>query len=565
MIDRKSVLEYDRFRCRTQNSIHPECRLPSVARRLKLWKNATVLVPLPVAPTYDEDFDVVIAGGGPCGVLFGAMLADRGHEVLLVEMNETWPCCVTWNLSHDEFENLSRIPVLSATQWRTLVVGDYTEGVFRIYDETDPPGQTFKFDHILNISVDEKEFFSLLGRRPGITVRFGTSACFVGTHPEGAFVRCMSGCGENMVRGRLFIDARGCFSPLAELVNGRRVTESVYNMVGIHTVGDIPWELNEDGTRPVGLICSTFENEIPIGSETPVQPIFERFTDFVGGVNRGDVFYYFTRTADFQDLAPMLDHMVEKIAPVAPGFSETMVDKTYYGHAAGYYQPTPFGTRVHQTSAGDRTLMIGVAAQQYSGLTGCAFGALARNAFQMGEQVDWALRNDRMDYATLSRIDIDPRERASQAITDLFAGTMELAPHESPGSVNRDWVSVLRAADQLDPQDKNDMFKDKVRLPVLNRMLSICMRDPTIIMLLIRNNAGRVSTVVWTFLRSYFALLAYEGHRLVFIRKGKYLRGIFSGVVSAPLYLKNSLELLRRAGKMNKQRLRKQQGRLFTQ
>ncbi len=553
MIDKKSVQAYDRFRRRTQYNLHPECRLPTVSRGLRLWKKATVLVPLPLSPTHDERFDVVIAGGGPSGALFGAMLSDRGHKVLIIERNHTWPRCVTWNLARDEFENLSRIPVLSPFLWSTLVVGEYREGVFQIHDKTAPSGRrTFNFDHILNISLDEDQFYSLLSRRSGLSVRFGSSACLVGTDSEGAYVRCTSQEGECMIRGRLFIDARGCFSPLAELVNGRRITESVYNMVGIHTTGNIPWIPNEAGTMPIGLICATFDNEISVGIGQPVQPILERFTDYFNGESRGDVFYYFTRTAEFQDLAPMLDHMLEKIPHIVPGFKEKMIDKTFYGHAAGYYQPSPFGTRVHQTSAGDRTLLIGVAAQQYSGLTGCAFGALARNALQMGEQVSQALQRDRLDYSTLAGIDIDPRERASQAITDLFAGTMELAPHESYGSVNRDWLAVLSAADGLEARDKNDMFKDKMRLPVLNRMLGICVGNPTVITLLIRNNAGHVSTIFWTFLRSYFALLTLEGYRLAVVGKGKYLRGVIIGLASAPRYLKGALQLLWTAERIKK-------------
>ena len=51
--------------------------------------------------------------------------------------------------------------------------------------------------------------------------------------------------------------------------------------------------------------------------------------------------------------------------------------------------------------------MVGVAAQQYSGLTGCAFGCLARNARNICESIDNALKKDDLTFKTLQKIDID--------------------------------------------------------------------------------------------------------------------------------------------------------------
>ncbi len=72
---------------------------------------------------------------------------------------------------------------------------------------------------------------------------------------------------------------------------------------------------------------------------------------------------------------------------------------------------------------------------------------------------------------TLNTIDIDIRERASQAVEDLFGGAMELDKYESPGTVNRDWLAFARAEEEIEPHLKNEAFRDKMRLTTVHQLL----------------------------------------------------------------------------------------------
>ena len=75
------------------------------------------------------------------------------------------------------------------------------------------------------------------------------------------------------------------------------------------------------------------------------------------------------------------------------------------------------------------------------------------------------------------RIDIDPRERQSQALEQLFSGAMALDLHEEPGTVNRDWILFMEAAEDMDPARKNEAFRDKIPLAALHQLLGITVKN----------------------------------------------------------------------------------------
>jgi len=352
-------------------------------------------------------------------------------------------------------------------------------------------------------------------------------------------------CGEKRsrrVRARLFIDARGWASPLARLVHPAREIESVFNVVGVHT-SKLPRETSPATGRPIGLIAATYEDEIETLPQ-PVQPILERFSQYVQGRNDGgEVLYYFTRTATPDRLAPLVDPMLHRLHHIVRGFSENLVSRTYYGHIPGYYPDRPFSGWTQRTSAGDRTLLLGCAGGQYSGLTGCAFGALLRNAASISQRLDRCLRMDRLSFRALRSIDIDPRERLSQALEELFGGAMELDAGEPRGTVNRDWILFMEAVEGMDARCKNEAFRDKIPLATLHQLAGITVGNRDLIRALLRNNHGHVATVVWTFLLTYARLLAREAVLLATRRRYRYLSGSARALVRLPQFLTRNLQL----------------------
>jgi len=533
MIDRGAVAEYDQY----WQSFQP-CPLETMEIRTGFWKRPRVIKPSPQEGPDCEVFDAVVAGGGPAGILLGAILAKKGFRVLLLEKNARLHCGSTWNLSRPEFADLKKTGVLAEPEWEGLVAGEFAEGVSRFYDDSvSPPRQReFRWDEILNISINEEDFFRILAATPGLEVRTGCRARLAMVSPTAAYVEY--GQDKSMVRGRLFIDATGWRSPLAGLVNAGLRTESVYNFMGIHTCRKLPWITGPSG-RPLGIICATFENEL-MTEAGMVQPILERFTNFVPGrVDGGDVIYYFTRTPRPAPILPLVDGMLSRLHLVLDGFTEDIVDRTFFGHGPGYYYPGPFSRFGIQSSVGDRILLVGTAGLQYSGLTSCAFGALARNAAGLGKSLARALQRDKLSFNVLRQIDIDRRERISMAIGGLFGGSMELGAGENPGTVNRDWIMFSDMLGGLEPRLKNEALRDKITLKTLNRLMAICAGKPRIIEAVLRNNRGYSGTVVWTFFSSYVRLLWQEAGKLFLARKLKYAVNGLLGLVRLPLYAVN--------------------------
>lgn len=493
-----------------------------------------------------------VAGGGPAGLLHGSLLARRGHSVVLAERKPALGAGVTWNLSHEEWADLGRAGAFTGAQLRDLVVGDYEEGLFRMHRPGGRPPEDFHFDQICNLSVDEPRFCRILARTRGLDALTSAEASLAGVTRSHAFARVRRNGRETVVRSRLFLDARGWSSPLARAVHPDRRFESVFNIVGVHCAR-LARERSPRTGRPVGLIAATYEGEIASPAGT-VQPILERFSQFVPGrVDGGEVLYYFTRTAEPCALAPMVDEMLARLPAMVPDFSEDLVSRTYYGHIPSWLPYPPLSRRSHQVSAGDRTLLVGCAGRQFCGLTGCAFGALARNADRLSRAIARRLRSGRLGFEALRTVDIDPRERLSQAVEELFGGIMALGPDEEPGSVNRDWTLFLSAARSLDPDRKNAAFRDKIPLDTLHELAGMVAADAGLIRALLRNNSGRASAVAWTLLRSYVHLLAREAGLWTSRQRTMYLRASATGTLRLPRFLLRGLRLFLRGRRLARQ------------
>ncbi len=580
-IEIKTVEAYDRFWQELNYLRYPLkkvrmgwFRKASIIRNKKIKENEKI------PGLQEKKYDVIIAGGGPSGTLYASMLAQKGHTVLLVEKNKDLKCGSTWNLSQSEFEDLKSTEALSEQQFDELVEGDFKNGEFRIWNEKKKEQTPMRFTTVLNVSLNETNYFKFLTKKPeaaeNLTIFKSNLASLKWITNDYAYVSLTKANVKedvpNIYRAKLFIDATGWTSLLARTVNYGRVTESWYNMIGIHSSQKLDFKTDEHG-NPIGLICLTFENEIKTRAGM-VQPILERFTNVVPTPGKksevkdsnGDVIYYFTRTERPVSLAPMFDDMLSKIEDILPGFFDDVKDdannkikkvvKTYYGHAAGYYQQGLFTPSYHQLSAGDRTLMVGVAAQQYSGLTGCAFGCLARNARDICESINNALEKNVLSFKTLQKIDIDPRERVSQSITDLYAGSMELDPYDEAGTVNRDWLSFLDIGKKMNDKAANaDVLRDKIRIRTLQKMLGISVDNPETIRSLFRNNRGHAGLVIATFIKGYIKLLILELQYALKRRRLKYFMVGIVGTFLLPVQFIYGLRFLLESRKVRKQEM----------
>jgi hypothetical protein len=417
----------------------------------------------------------------------------------------------------------------------------------------------YHFDDVYNISVDELKFYEFLAADTTAVIRLGCSASLERVSREHAYVSYDGSGGSGVARARLFIDARGWSSPLSALVHPWRKVESFFNAVGLRT-RKYPREATASG-KPIGIMGATYENEVPT-DEAIIQPILMRFSDCSSGRdNDGELLYLFTRTARPAAIAPMTDVLLSGLHHIVSGFDERHVLRTYWGHIPAYYPPGPLSPWAARTSAGDRTLLLGCTGQQFSGLTGCIFGALARNAVRVCDAIDGALTRDRLRFNSLRKIDIDPRERICQDVEGLFGGVMELDDYEAPGTVNRDWVRCMDAAEGIDHDLKNEMFRDKIRLKSLNQLVGIFSKDPALIAILLRNNRGFIGTAAWTLLLAYVKLFAWEIGLLLTRWRVRYLFGSIGALLRMPVFLLRAAVLYGRGCRLDHRKILSRRGR----
>lgn len=517
-IDRAAVERYDKLVAAARPA-----DLETVEVGAGLFGRARIVRPSREEMAHDEEYEVVVAGGGPAGMLYGSILSQLcARDVLVLERKRARDYNCTWNVAHEELEEFGQAGIFGPEEVKKLVRGRSVEGIFRIYcPSRSERFAEFRFDDIYNLALDETFFFNVL-EKSGLEVRYGTEARLKRLTRKWAYV-CA---GERIVRAKLFVDARGWTSPLSLLVNAGSGRRGFFNVVGLRTSALNP---PLPGNRR-SIICATYSDEEQIGREV-VQPVVERFPDYGQGTAE-EVLYLYTRTARPASLRTLLRGSARYARLTAPGFREEMVKHIYYGHIPVYHEScAPF-----QRSAGPRTLLIGDAGNYLSGLTGCGFAAIARNARRVPFEIDDALRRDDLSFERLNRINIDPREQASQTIESLFDMVMAFQKHERLGAVNRDWLSVLLLAERMEPRLKNWCLRDKVTLRALHSLLWASLEDTSALEAILRNARWRVWRVAALFLSGYLRLLAAECSLAVRRRRLKYFAAAACAALRLPTY-----------------------------
>jgi len=553
VFDRERVRRYDQWTREAQAS--PEGS-GLVEVRTGLFGRARVLPVSAEERPGCEEVEVAVAGAGPWGLVLGRLLAKRGHQVVVLERAPALGSGANWNLSRDELAALEACGAVEAPRLRACVRGDFSHGFFRIWDREAGRTCDFAWDELYNIALDDEAFLAALAEPlPGFEIRLGCTAALERVTRTGAYVDFRKGDGgapagvRGALKARLFVDARGWSSPLGRAANAGLGQEFAFGIIGAATSVDLPRELDAEG-KPVGIHAATYGDEV-VTAYGRVQPILERFSFSAGG-RHGELINTWVSHVAPRALEPIAEQLVGTMAQVAPGFDAAQISQSYFGHIPGHHTGAPWARRRIQTSAGDRTLLVGCAGRQHSSLTGASFGPLTRNAAPLAERIHRALARDALTFRDLRRIDIDPAERVSQAVEGLFNRIMLLDDGEPEGTVNADWLAFLRAAEAMDPKLKNAAFRDQMRLKTLHQLVGLAPDNPEVVRAFVRNNRGALGAALGTLLWAYLALLLLELRRLVH-GEGRRAVPLAAGVARLPLFVTRAVRLHRRARRRGRQ------------
>jgi halogenation protein CepH len=191
----------------------------------------------------DQDFDVVVVGGGPAGATAAAIVAMRGHRVLLVEKQQFPRYQIGESLLPSTVHGVCRILGVADEVSRagfTLKRG----GTFRWGSSPEPWQFAFAMSPrlpeptALAYQVERSRFDAILLRnaaRKGVDVREGCQV--TGVIADGERVRGIrytsSGGTEHEARAAYVVDASGNTSRIHGQVGGKRVYSDFFRNIAV--------------------------------------------------------------------------------------------------------------------------------------------------------------------------------------------------------------------------------------------------------------------------------------------------------------------------------------------
>lgn len=368
-------------------------------------------------------WDVVVTGG-TLGIFSAAALAVKGHKVLVVEQGKLVGRTQEWNISRKELEALVETGVLTQAQMDQCIVTEYSPQ--RVGFNSDD--ETYELDTIngvLNLGVDPltlielvKQSFLAAGgelkeltafndvtvyddavavrvkaKEGGKTEAMGAGGAAAFQEEEGKEA------GEEVLTGRVMLDAMGNFSPVMRQARGYRRPEGVCMVVGTCARGD--WVDNSYGD----LIYSF----TPIMNDK--QYFWEAFPskDLHGSQQESRTTYMFTymdsdarrpsMASMFEDYLDLLPKYPGAKGPngETPNVDKMQVSRALFGMFPSYTDsPLPL--------AFDRILHVGDSSGLQSPLSFGGFGSLLRHLERVTGAVDEALQADLLARQDLAAV-----------------------------------------------------------------------------------------------------------------------------------------------------------------
>ncbi|MBF2026874.1 MAG: FAD-binding oxidoreductase [Oscillatoriales cyanobacterium C42_A2020_001] len=463
----------------------PNDVLASLRRADGLWKSlreGTLPVPSVVQESQNTlesvDWDVVICGG-TLGLLVGAVLAQKGWRVALVERGVLRGREQEWNISRRELEVFVTLGLLTETELEQAIATEYNPARISFLG-----GEDVWVEDVLNVGVDpvflletlKQRFLEWGGKLLEQTIFDG-----VVVHPNGVTVTA----GEQSLRAQLAIDVMGHFSAIVRQARQGSKPDAVCLVVGSCAEG---FPNNKTGDL--------------IASFTPIQNQCQYFWEAFPARD-GRTTYLFT----YLDAHPdrfSLETLFDEYLSLLPTYQSIELDHLQFKRALfgcfPCYQNSPLKPQW------DRILFVGDSSGAQSPLSFGGFGAMVRHLQRLTTGIHEALQVDGCDRDSLAAI--QPYQ-PNISVTWLFQKAMSVNIDQTlpPNQINQMLAGIFQDMAKLGDPVLKPFLQDVVQFPALFQTLTqTSLRHPGLVLKVIPQ-VGLPALVQWV--GHYLALASY--------------------------------------------------------
>ena len=365
------------------------------------------------SPTYD-----LIYVGGALGVIHAAVMATLGYRVLLLERLAFGRMNREWNISRSELQSLLDLGLLTPAECESIIAREYKDGFHKFFDGNNPNHLRASVLHtptVLNVALDAEKLLRLCGeklRATGGEIWDETEFLRADIEESQVVVQVkrLPTNTDQLVSGRLLVDAMGTASPIAWQLNGSRAFDSVCPTVG-------------------AVIASGFEPGVwdaqygdVLNSHGDISRGRQLIWELFPGAGEEIAIYLF----HYHQVNPInpgsLLEMYEDFFTILPEYRRCDMDQLVWKKPTFGYIPGHFSVgSSDRTVAFDRLIAIGDASSLQSPLVFTGFGSLIRNLGRLTALLDTALRHDLLSANHLNQI---RAYQSNVSVTWLFSKGM---------------------------------------------------------------------------------------------------------------------------------------------
>jgi lycopene cyclase CruA len=427
----------------------------------------------PSGLTVEGEFEIIYSGK-VLGVLHAAVMScSYGRRVMVFDTGEVGRTGRDWNISEDDLRALERARLFNRDEIEAAVVNRYRSGFVKFHDKGSrvktPP---LWIDGVLDVAVEADLLLASAAAKlkasetnSALMSNLRFVRCYIQPERVTVEVEDTRNGKRKLFAARLFVDATDSNSPVSRQLNDGHALTHICPTVGTVSRGFAR------GTEPDQVNFNV--GEILVSNEDARDHRQLIWGGFAGAPARDEyTTYLFFYDAVDSPADKSLLALFERYFEALPGYkragAQWRVMQPIFGYTPAFNRR---GLRENnkRTTAEERVMLIGDAAEMSSPLTFNGFGSHARNLQCQTHLTELALKADLLDAASLS--EINAREPRVAHLSN-FAEFLRPTPKSAPSTVNETLNAVMAALHSLDERVRRELFEDRMSFIALKRLLS---------------------------------------------------------------------------------------------